>query len=119
MEKVITIDGKDIKCRCSAATYIKYRSVFKEDLFTELQKMASQIGDDGAIPEGALATLFQAAYIMALQGDPKLKVDFETWIDQFDLIGSIQGVQEIYPLLLGDHETIEEPKKKEEQQSAV
>ncbi len=118
MEKVLVIDGKEIKCRCSAATYIKYRSEFKEDLFTQLQDMAKNIGTDGTIPEGALALLFQATYIMAKQADASLKVPFEEWIDQFSLVGSIEGIQGIYDLLLGDQATIDEPKKKNDQQNA-
>lgn len=117
MEKVINIDGKDIKLRCSAATYIKYRSVFKEDLFTQLQDISKNIGEGESIPDGALATMYQAAYIMAMQGDKNLKVDFETWMDQFELTSSIQGVQGVLSLLMGDQETIDEAKKKDTQLS--
>lgn len=118
MEKVITIDGKDIKCRCSAATYIKYRNVFKEDLFTQLQESAKNFGDEGMIPEGTVAILLQAAYIMALQGDKNEKRNFEEWLDQFELMGTVNGIQGVYELLLGNQITIDEAKKKKDQLSA-
>lgn len=118
MEKIITIDGKDFNCRCSAATYIKYRSIFKEDLFTQMQDLAKNIGEDGTIPEGAVAMLLQATYVMALQGDPKMKVSFEEWLDQFSLMGPMNGMQGVYELLLGDQQGIDEAKKKNDQQSA-
>lgn len=118
MEKVINIDGIDLKCRCSGATYIKYRQIFKEDLFTQLQDMSKNLGEENTIPEGAIATLLQATYVMNLQGDPKEKRNFEEWIDQFSLMGSMNGIQGVYGLLLGDQETIDEAKKKNDQQSA-
>lgn len=115
-EKTITIDGVDVKCKCSALTYIKYRSVFKEDLMVAMQDMAKNIGEGGTIPEGAFATLFQATYIMATQAGEKR--NFEDWMDQFGLVESMTGIQEIYLLLLGDQETIDEAKKKKDQPSA-
>ena len=117
MERVIKIGNKDVKCRSSAATYIKYRRIFKEDLFRTLQDMTKDIGDDGTIPDGALATLLQAAYIMAGQADPKMTDDFDTWVDQFELMESINGIQEVFGILMGDQVTIDEAKKKSDQLS--
>lgn len=117
MEKVIKIGNKDIKLRSSAATYIKYRRTFKEDLFRTLQDMSKEIGDDGTIPDGAVGTLFQAAYIMAGQADPKMNMDLDSWLDQFELLDSINGVQDVFGMLMGDQATIDEAKKKNDQQS--
>ena len=117
MEKVIKIGDKDVKLKSSAATYIKYRRVFKEDLFKTLQDMTKEIGDDGAIPDGAVAVLLQAAYIMAGQADPKINCDIETWLDQFELIDSINGIQGVFEILMGDQVTIDEAKKKSDQLS--
>ena len=117
MEKVIKIGEKDIKLRSSAATYIKYRRVFKEDLFKTLQEMSKEIGDDGNIPDGAVATLFQAAYIMACQADPKMTMDIDTWLDQFELLDSINNIQGVFEMLMGDQLTIDEAKKKNDQPS--
>lgn len=119
MERTVVIDGKEVALRCSGATYIKYRNLFKQDLFAELQKISSQVGDDGAVPDGAIGTLLQATYVMAVQADPKLQqTSFEDWLDQFSLIGSLEGIHGVYELLGGDQETIENPKKKSDQQNA-
>ena len=117
MEKVIQIGNKDVKLRSSAATYIKYRRVFKEDLFKSLQDMSKEIGDEGNIPDGAVAILLQAAFIMAQQADPKTTTDIDTWLDQFELIDSINGIQGVFELLMGDQVTIDEAKKKKNQPS--
>ena len=117
MEKVIKIGDKDVKLRSSAATYIKYRRVFKEDLFKTLQDMTKEIGEDGNIPDGAVAVLLQAAFIMAGQADPKMTNDIDTWLEQFELMDSINGIQGVFEMLMGDQVTIDEAKKKNDQQN--
>lgn len=117
MTKEVTIDGVNVALKCSAVTYIKYRALFHEDLFTGLQKVGAQIQDGEALPDGAVEILLKATYIMALQGNPKERRSFEEWLDQFSLKGSLDGIGEVYDILLGDEETIEDPKKKNDRQS--
>ena len=117
MEKVIKIGDKEVKLKSSAATYWKYRKVFTEDLFRTLQDMTKDLGDDGTIPDGAVAVLLQAAYIMAGQADPKMNMDIETWLDQFELMDSINGIQGVFEMLMNDQVTIDEAKKKNDQLS--
>ena len=112
MERVIKIGDKEVKLRSSAATYIKYRRVFKEDLFKTLQEMTKEIGEDGDIPDGAVAVLLQAAFIMAGQADPKLTNDIDTWLEQFELMDTVNGIQGVFEMLMGDQATIDEAKKK-------
>lgn len=116
MEKVVKIGDKDVKLRSSAATYIKYRREFKEDLFKTLQGMTKDLGDNGEIPDGAVAVLLQAAYIMAGQADPNMKKDFDSWLDQFELLDSV-NTQGVFEMLMGDQVTIDEAKKKNDQQN--
>lgn len=114
-ERIVHIDGKEVALRCSGATYIKYRNEFKGDLFTELQKFSE--GDGNTLPDGAMQTLLQATYIMAKQKDPSIKENFEDWLDQFDLMGSVSGLQDVLELIAGNNLTLEEAKKNKDQQS--
>lgn len=107
----IMIDGQTVAVRCSAATYVLYREEFKKDLFAELNRIAGAIGDGETIPEGAIDTLLKATYIMAKQAAPT-KASYVEWLDQFDLMGGIDGIQAVYSFLLDDRETIAEAKKK-------
>lgn len=117
MEKVIHVDDKAIKVKCTAATYIKYRKEFTEDLFTSLQDISKGMGEDGAIPPGAVATMLQAMYIMAKQADPSIKASFEDWIDQFSLLSPLTGATELFNMLMADQNTLEEEKKSSNQLS--
>lgn len=117
-EKIITIDGKEVALRASGATYIKYRNAFKEDLFIRMEEIGKEITDGVTLPEGAVDTMLKAMYIMAVQADKNNKLNFEDWLDQFSMMGPLEGIQGVYELLLGDQATLDEPKKKEEEQSA-
>lgn len=116
-EKTILIDGQEVAVRCSAATYVLYREEFKSDLFADLQRITTAIGDGEAIPDGAIDVLLRATFIMARQAS-KEKKSYTEWLDQFDLLGGIDGIQAVYTFLLDDRETIADPKKKRDQQSA-
>lgn len=112
-ERIVMIDGKEVALRCSGATYIKYRNEFKSDLFVELQKFADT--EDGNLPDGAMETLLRATYVMAKQADKKIKDSFEDWLDQFDLLGSVTGLQDALELIMGSNLTLDEAKKNNEQ----
>ena len=115
-EKIVKIDGKEVALRCSGATYIKYRNEFKGDLFVELQKF-SQSTEEGAIPEGALETLLKATYVMAKQANKTITMSFEDWLDQFDLLGSFSGLEDVLELIMGSNLTLDEAKKNKDQQT--
>lgn len=117
-EKIVQIDGKDVALRCSGATYIKYRTTFKKDLFVEMQKMGESVTEDGMLGEGAIEVMLRATYIMARQADSSIDIDFEEWLDQFSLMGAVEGIEGVYELLLGDRETLDEAKKNNDQMSA-
>lgn len=119
----ITIDGIEVALRCSGATPILYRTTFKGDLLVEFNRLVLRNGEDedktDTLPDGAIELLIKAAYIMARQGDPKEKRTFEEWADQFSLMGLTNDIGKVAEIIIEDDETIEEPKKNTEEQSAV
>lgn len=40
MEKTITIDGRDVRFKSTAATPLRYKAQFHKDFFTEVLKLA-------------------------------------------------------------------------------
>ena len=114
-EKIVKIDGREVALRCSGATYIKYRNEFKSDLFVELQKFGEN--EDGTLPDGAMETLLKATYVMAKQANKDIKENFEDWLDQFDLIGSVSGLEDVLNLIMGNNVTLDEAKKNNDQQN--
>ena len=43
MEKIIKIDGRDIKFKSTAATPLKYKAQFKTDFFADLIKLSNYL----------------------------------------------------------------------------
>ena len=115
--KTITIDGIDVALKCTGATSVLYRREFGKDLFVEFNKYAKNVNDneDGAIPEGAIDMLEEAAYIMAKQANPSEKRDFVAWLDQFNMMALVQDIAKVAEIIVEDRLTLDEAKKKSDQ----
>lgn len=124
--RTVIIDGQEIPMRISGATVIFYKNEFKKDLFSNLSNLSSaEIKTDEkgnpiamTIPEDAVETLLEVGYIMAKQGNPKLKETFVEWLDSFSFEAiTSTALSEIAMMLYNDQKTLEEPKKNNEEQS--
>ena len=119
--QIVTIDGKEIPMRISGATPILYRNEFHKDMLVSMSELNKTTTDETSItiPEGAVETLLEMAYIMAKQGDSKLKKPFVEWLDEmsFDAILSGGLLEAVMKMFNNDEETIVEDKKKADQQS--
>lgn len=82
MEKTITIGGKEILMRATAATPMHYRNQFKKDMMVEL---AAQEGKD--LQNMDLGVFERMAYIFS--GAFKNGVSLEEWLEQFDEITAL------------------------------
>ena len=119
--QIIKIDGKEIPMRISGATPILYRNEFHKDMLvsmTELNK-SNVDGDTLTIPDGAIETLLEMAYIMAKQGDPSLKTPYVEWLDSISFEAILNGgvLEAVMNMFNADEQTIVEDKKKADQQS--
>lgn len=84
MEKTLTIDGKDVRFKTSAALPRIYRQLFKRDVFLDLNKARAGIKkkkDD--LPVEVLETIENLAFCMARYADPEIGNDINEWLDQF------------------------------------
>ena len=126
-ERIVQIDGQEIKMRISGATPILYRNEFKKDMFVQMQELDKGevvYDDEGnavavSLPDGAVETLLELAYILARQGDSKLKVSFIEWLDRFsfDSLTNGDAFGSVLLMIRGDEEPIVEEKKSQDQQS--
>lgn len=118
--RTVIIDGQEIPMRISGATVIYYKNEFHKDFFNQMSKLDdSQVNFDEngnpvsmTIPEEAVETLLEIGYVMAKQGNPKMKVSFIEWLDSFSFEAiTSTALSEIAMMIRGDQSTIEEPKK--------
>lgn len=84
MEKTITLNDKEYKFKLTAATTYLYRQKFGKDLIREFQRITKS--KKGDIPDSAVDTLSEVAYIAAKQADRTITDDPAEWMDQFSLM---------------------------------
>ena len=113
----ITVDGKEVTLRASAAVPRLYRIKFRRDIIVDMQAVAramedkDQTGQD--IPLEALELFENMAYIMAKHGDKDAVPDSpDEWLEEF----STFSIYKIFPVLKalweGNMEALDVAKKK-------
>lgn len=127
MDRIITIDGKEVRMRASALVPRLYRFRFGRDLIQDMNRLqkklkkASELTADSTedeIEDAKLSaidlTIFEnVAYILAKHGDPEQVPDsIEDWMDQFNTFSIYEVFPEILDLWAGTNLTTAIPKKK-------
>lgn len=110
MEKVLNIDGNEIKFHASGATPRIYRNMFRKEIFAGMQKLTKGVAN-GDISEESMECLENIAYVMAYQADHDIP-DIDTWLDQFSMFAIYQHLPEIIELWNLNEAQIETAKKK-------
>lgn len=104
MEKIITIDGKDIPFKSTGLTVLRYKAAFHKDFLAEMLNMmileellAGKIAE--ADPEKIdLDVVYRIAWVMAKTADEKIPPMME-WLDNFDEFPVFDVLEEISELL--------------------
>lgn len=111
MYREITIGKESIPMKATAATPVRYRHVFHQDVLTEF----------AAVKENnyglAIDIISRLAFIMAKAADgtdmTKLNEDkYIDWLEQFETFDITNAIDEIVDLYLGNTEGLSEVKKK-------
>lgn len=115
MEKMITIDGKQINFKTTGATPMRYKAQFGRDYFKEILKMSPlvKMANKKDITAQDLEVLdfeifYNIAWIMAKTADPSIP-DPIAWLDQFDEFPIIDIFPELQDLM---GSTLQTSKKK-------
>ena len=120
MRKTVTIDGKEVEFKASAAVPRIYRMKFRRDLFMDLQKVAKSVDKKGKkkdkeeseIPIEDLEMFENIAYVMAQHADPNnVPTDIMEWLEQFRTFSIYQILPAILELWNLNEETKSQAKK--------
>lgn len=113
----ITVDGKEVTLRASAAVPRLYRIKFRRDIIVDMQAVARAVEDKDKtgqdLPLEALELFENMAYIMAKHGDKDAVPDSpDEWLEEF----STFSIYKIFPVLQalweGNMEALDVAKKK-------
>lgn len=111
MYREIKIGEMSIPMRASAATAIRYRHVFGQDIMTEFQS----VGADSGLGMNALQ---QLAFVMACSADPSKDMNalneesYISWLDKFEPLDFVDAAEDIIDLYMGNTKSLSEVKKK-------
>lgn len=126
MDRVVKIDGKDVKFRATARTPRLYRALIGRDMIQDMNKLAkaynkaAQISEDATDEERRDAQLSMmdleifenAAYIMARHADPTICSTPDEWLDEFEMFSIYEILPEILKLWALNNKTTSKAKKK-------
>lgn len=102
MTKIVSIDGKDVLFKASAAIPRIYRLRFHRDIYKDLKDLNAAVGDGDPDASGldtfSLELFENIAYIMAKHADPSIPDTPEDWLDGFNTFSIYQVLPEIIQL---------------------
>lgn len=101
MDKIISIDGKDIKFRATARTPRLYRAIIGRDMIQDMNKLMKAYDRKKKNEEDLdvidLQIFENVAYIMARHANPDMEEKTaDDWLDTFDMF----SIYEVLPHIL-------------------
>lgn len=109
MKQTITIDGREVAFKASAAIPRIYRMKFHRDIFKDLRDLEKSI--DKNDPENSSLDLFSLemfeniAYVMAKHADANIPDTSEEWLDGFNTFSIYQVLPQLIELWSLDVQT--------------
>ena len=99
MEKMVVIDGKEIRFRNSASMLTIYKAQTGRDLLSDFQKMQEAARKSKSVDFDS-ETLCAIAWSMAKCAD-KTAPSLDEWLDQFEMMSLLKALPDIYDLMNG------------------
>lgn len=104
---IVKVDGKELAMAANAATPIRYKQIFHEDLMRQFEDAEHM---------DYYSVVTQLAYIMHTQAEKKGFAaasfdNFVTWLSGFPPLAFTDAAEDIVAVYTGTEETSAEPKK--------
>ena len=118
MDKIINIDGKEVKFRATARTPRLYRALTTRDLIRDIKTLTDHYKDVKGDDMGELSiddlTIFENfAYVMARQATPDMEeTTADDWLDTFNMFSVWEILPQILDLWRLNNVQTSTPKKK-------
>ena len=119
MTRTISIDGKDVAFKASAAIPRIYRLKFHRDIYKDMAALETSVDENNEeasmLDSFSLEMFENIAFIMAKHADPNIPDTVEDWLDEFNTFSIYQVLPELIDLWGMNVQTQVESKKKFEQ----
>ena len=114
MEKILIIDGRQVKFKSTGAFLLRYKAQFGRDALQDILKLQGAIDNKNQIKNiGALdlEVFYNLAWTLAKTADPNIPPPME-WLDEFSEFPLMDIIPEIIDLIFSSLGATVEPKKK-------
>ena len=116
MDKIIQIDGKDVKFRATARTPRLYRALIGRDMIRDIAQLREAFkkseDNEEALTAVDLEIFENIAFIMAKHADPEMASSPDEWLDGFNMFSIYQVLPELLQLWSLNEKQTSTPKKK-------
>lgn len=114
MEKILTIDGRQVRFKSTGAFLLRYKAQFGRDALQDIFKLQNAIDNNGLIKDVNvldLESIYNLVWVLAKTADPSIPPPIE-WLDTFGEFPLAEIVPEVIDLIFSSLGTTVEPKKK-------
>ncbi len=114
MEKILTIDGKQVPFKSSGAFLLRYKMQFGRDAVADIAKLQGVTDEKGNVKDFAaldLEVFYNMVWTLAKIADPTIPPPLE-WLDAFGTFPIVDILPELIDMILGNFSTSVSPKKK-------
>ena len=114
MEKILIIDGRQVRFKSTGAFLLRYKAQFGRDAIQDILRIQSAIDNKGrikSIDTLDLEVFYNLIWTLAKTADPSIPPPLE-WLDTFGEFPLAEIVPEVIDLIFSCLGTTVEPKKK-------
>jgi len=114
MEKILTIDGRQVKFKSTGAFLLRYKAQFGRDAIQDILRLQSAIDGKGQIKNIDtldLEVFYNLVWTLAKTADPSIPPPLE-WLDEFSEFPLMDIIPEIVDMIFSCLTSTVESKKK-------
>lgn len=114
MEKILIIDGHQVKFKSTGAFLLRYKAQFGRDALQDIFKLQSAVDSDGRIIDASsldLEVIYDLVWTLAKTADPNLSPPLD-WLDTFSEFPLAEIVPEVTDMIFSTLGSTVQSKKK-------
>ena len=114
MEKVLIIDGRQVKFKSTGAFLLRYKAQFGREALQDIFKLQNAIDDKGQVKDISalnLEVVYDLVWTLAKTAEPSILPPLE-WLDTFGEFPLSEIVPEVIDMIYGSIGATVESKKK-------
>lgn len=114
MEKILTIDGRQVRFKSTGAFLLRYKAQFHKDALKDIYKLQNAINEDNTIKDiDALdvEVFYNLIWTLAKTAEPSIKPPMD-WLDEFNTFPLMEIIPELTELVFESLGATADSKKK-------